>query len=387
MRRAALAAALAVAAAGCGGGDSPPDGTPAQGTKPPPSDADRIRVLLDDRAAALEDGDAAAYAAAATGRQRDRDRRAARNARGLPLRDVAFDAGEVEVDGRRARLKVAAAYGVRGVGGEFRSPRRMTARKTQRGWRIAKVSGGRGRPPWEVARFRAERTPHFMVLAPADLEAAGLTDALEEGYSRIRRVLTRGRLKRRYLAVVAGDPSQAIALTRDIAGVGDLAAISDSAVRETGPARRVARVLSQRLLVVWPPFSSLDPDSRARVVTHELTHAVLAASTSGRTPGWLVEGIALYVSGDRRPAPGAPLRLLSEPTSIAQRSGEAQGTAYALASAASFAIADRYGPDGLLDLYDAFNDEDLRGNPGPKLVDKALRRTLHVSLSELEASL
>src|SRR5215210_8198456 len=89
-------------------------------------------------------------------------------------------------------------------------------------------------------------------------------------------------------------------MTTGIRGVATLAAISDSAVREQGPADRVVRVSSQRLLVVWPAFAPLDPDGRRRVVAHELTHAALAARTSGRTPAWLVEGIALYASGDRR---------------------------------------------------------------------------------------
>ena len=71
-------------------------------------------------------------------------------------------------------------------------------------------------------------------------------------------------------------------------------------MQETGPAQRVSAVVSQRLVVVWPPFSSLDADGQQRVVTHELTHAALAGVTSGRTPAWLSEGIALYVSEDRR---------------------------------------------------------------------------------------
>ena len=113
-------------------------------------------------------------------------------------------------------------------------------------------------------------------------------------------VLVKGVLRRRYLVVVAADAAQARQMTTGIRGVATLAAISDSAVREEGPADRVVQVASQRLLVVWPSFAPLDADGRRRVVAHELTHAALAGHTSGRTPGWLVEGIALYVSGDRR---------------------------------------------------------------------------------------
>ena len=100
--------------------------------------------------------------------------------------------------------------------------------------------------------------------------------------------------------VVAGGTQAARSLTESIRGVESLAAISDAEVQETGSAQRVSAVVSQRLVVVWPPFSTLDAEGQQRVVTHELTHAALAGVTSGRTPAWLTEGVALYVSDDRR---------------------------------------------------------------------------------------
>ena len=144
-----------------------------------------------------------------------------------------------------------------------------------------------------------------MILAPTALVVDGLPEALEDGYARMRDVLAAGTLRGRYLVVVAGDPAQARQMTSGIRGVATLAAISDTAVHEEGPAERVASVASQRLLVVWPAFAPLDLDGRRRVVTHELTHAALARETSGRTPGWLAEGVALYVSGDDRVAEAA----------------------------------------------------------------------------------
>ena len=121
------------------------------------------------------------------------------------------------------------------------------------------------------------------------------------------------------------------------------------------------------------------------MVTHELTHAALTGSTSGRTPAWLTEGIALYVSGDRRAAPpDADLAALSRPDAIARLTGEAQAGAYSASSAAAFTIADRFGTERLLDLYEAFNDPKLRR---PRIVDRALRRELGITLAELEAAL
>jgi hypothetical protein len=387
VRKAPALVALALIA-GCGGGDDPAPrptetpGTPAE--RPLPSHEEQVRTLLDDRAVALEAGDARAYAATATGAQRRRDRADARRARRLRLRKVELSADRVDVSGDRAAARVSATYAIGGVRGTFGVERRLRARRTADGWRVSAALGRRGLPPWEVDDFRERRTEHFIVLAPPEVPVDELVVALEDGYSTMSELLTRGRLRRRYLVVVAAGPEQARALTEEIRGVETLAALADASVIQNGTAARTEKVVSLRLVVVWEPFSSLDAEGRRRVVTHELTHAALTGSTSGRTPAWLSEGVALYVSGDRRPAPpGADLAALSQPDAIARLTGEAQANAYSASSAAAFAIADRFGTDKLLELYEAFNDPRLRGRPGPVLVNRALRRELGITLNDL----
>jgi hypothetical protein len=404
-RWAALAAAAALA--GCGGGGGHDHGrSPARGTMSPrpPSAQEELKALLSRRARALQDGDVKAYAATAIGAQRTADRRAARNARGLPLRAVRLTAQHIDLHGRSAVLQARSGYALAGVQGRFDAERMMRAVRTADGWRIRSETSRRRRHPWEVAPFTAQRSRHFLILAPYGLDDSGLTDALEAGYARIKTILAAGRLRRRYAVVVAADAREARQMTSGIRGVATLAAISDTAVREEGAAERVARISSQRLLVVWSAFAPLDPDGRQRVVAHELTHAALADVTSGRTPSWLLEGIALYVSGDRRVAEaaqlvgaealggGAPRRALtltglSDPDAIARLGGDAQTAAYAYASSAAFYIVARYGRRRFLDLYDVFNQDSLPGRPGPTLVDRALRRVLHVPLLKLERNL
>ena len=387
MRTAPALVALALVA-GCGGGDDPAPrptetpGTPAE--RPEPSDEEQVRALLDDRAAALEAGDVRAYAATAAGSQRRRDRADARRARRLRFREVAFSADRVDVSGDRATARVSATYAIEGVRGTFEVERRVRARRTANGWRVSAVPGRRGLPPWEVDDFRERRTEHFVVLAPASVPVDELVVALEDGYGTMSELLTRGRLRRRYLVVVAAGPEQASALTEEIRGVETLAALADASVIQQGAEARTEKVVSLRLVVVWGPFSTLDADGRRRVVTHELTHAALTALTSGRMPAWLSEGVALYVSGDRRPAPpGADLAALSGPGAIGRLSGDAQADAYNASSAAAFAIADRFGTDKLLELYEAFNDPRLRGQPGPRLANRALRRELGIGLDDV----
>jgi hypothetical protein len=402
-------AGLAAALGGCGGAgqQTPPrdgGGSPRTGHRQtPPSDADAIRRLLARRATALERGAADAYTATATGRQVRRDRRALSNAAELPLESVELRMGEVELAGRRAWARVHASYELRGIAGRFSGPRRIAFVQTAGGWRVRRESGSRARAPWEVARFRPHRSRHFLVLAPAGIDpsAAGMLDALEAGYQRTREILVSAPLRRRYLVIVTAGPGQTTALTQSIRGVEALAALADAEVRERGAARRVSRVSSLRLMVVWPRFRALDAADRLRVVTHELTHAVLAPDTSGRTPSWLLEGVALYASDDRRVATAAQLladpassvrraltlRGLSRPEAIARLDGRGQQAAYAYSSAAAFYVAERYGKGKLLALYDVFNDEKLVGRPGAAVVDRATRRVLDTSLGRLNREL
>ena len=58
--------------------------------------------------------------------------------------------------------------------------------------------------------------------------------------------------------------------------------------------------------------------------------------------------------------------------------------AYAYASAAAYAIADKYGPKALLRLYSGFNSQKYKGPAGRKLSDKVVRGTLKTSLKSLE---
>ncbi len=386
--RAAAALAVLVLVAGCGGGAHSGAGTPGPGASgrtkaQPPSDEARIADVLRDRGEALEHGDRRAYLATSTRAMRRRDGVAIERAKRLHLRDVELDPGMIKVTGRRAVTKVEERYGMARIAGRFETTRQVRLRRTGKRWRVAAVKGQRGLPPWDVADFREHRTRHFVVLGPGRMRVDSLLAALESGYAAMRTRLAQP-LRRRYLVIAAANAAQARALTSQIHGLSSLAAISDATISERGSAQAVSKVVSLRLLVVYSAYASLTSEGRRRTIAHELTHAALAGSTSGRTPAWLVEGVAMYVSGDRRPAPADPnLAALSAPGAIAKLSGTAQGRAYAASSAAAFAIVDRWGDKKLLKLYDVFNDASLHGTPGPQLVNRALRRELGTSLAAL----
>jgi hypothetical protein len=361
----ALAAALVLT--GCGGSERrprpTPTPTPTATAAPRPTDEALLQRALDTRASAVR-------------------------APGLGVHDVTLRLEDADVRGDRAMLRVRLAYRVRGVRGTFGSASGMWARRDEDGrWRIGRRIGSRDRAPWQADDYVAVPGGHFVIWMPRGLDPGPLPAALEQGYARLRAELRRGALRRRYLVVVARDPGHAREITSSIRGLSGLTALTDTQVRLVGETERVDAVASQRLLVIWPTFSALTAEQQRQTVTHELTHAVLAPVTSGRVPAWLSEGIALYVSGDRRTPSGRrpTLRGLSGPDAIGRLDGTRQSEAYARASAAAFLIAERYGRAKLLALYTAFNRDSLPGMPGdPATVDRALRRVLGISLRRLE---
>ena len=410
----ALAFAL-LAGCGGGGGDggqrraaaatpAPSRGASAAAARPP-SDGEQLDRLLADRGAALGAGDVAAYAATSIGSQRARDRVAARRAARLPLTGLSLRAHGARVRGNTARLRATISYRFRGVAARFVAQRRLRARRTPSGWRITAVAGRRERPPWEVTAFWPIRAPHVLLLAASGVPAAALAGALADAYRGMTgrlpaRAVAAGRggrgLPRRVLAVAVADSGQARRLTTHIRGVRTLAAIADAAVRESGPARTVASVLSQRLLIVASAWAAMDPASRARVLVTSSPISRSRGATSGRVPAWLVEGTAMEVSGDDRSAEAAarvasgaavPLTALCGPDAIARLSGDHQAAAYAVASAATHRIAVARGRAALLRLYTAFGSARFRGRPGCRLTDRVLRRTVGLRLAALDPAL
>ncbi len=354
---------MVLALAGCGGKKAAPEPAPTATAKPP-SDRELIGRALRGRAVAASAG-------------------------GLGLRHPRWKLEAVRVRGDRARVRARLSYGVRGVRGDFGSAASFKARRRGGGWRLRSLPAKRDREPWQVDDYERTRSSHFVIFSPQGITPP--VDALEAGYERLEDALTAD-LRRRYLVVVARDDGHARQLTRSITGLESLTAITDTQIRVRGRALRVVAVRSQRLIIVLPAF--LAAADQPQVIAHELTHAALAPTTSGRVPAWLVEGVALYASGDDRRDEYASLATvptlagLSAPDAIAHVRGDDQRAAYATASAAAFTIGDRYGSDALLKLIRAYSRTSLRGRRGdPELTDRVFRRVLGTSLTALQRTL
>jgi len=402
-----LAGLVAVAVAGCGGGEQKEAQEPKLAPEAqaaldelddkakPPDDAAAIAELLRERARALEDRDGLALSATATGGQQARDRRSAKRAKSLSIERVRLVADDLQTTGGRAKAVVRMSYRVRGMKRPFHTERKLVARRRSVGWRVARDVPRVEPLPWEVAAFKATRVPHVVLLTPPGVDVTPLRDGLADAYREIRRDLPARDLPRSVLVVGARDAAQAERLTGRIAR--GVVALANVAVRfGPAPAFPVDRVLGQRMIVIDSRWSVQPEDKRHATLVHEMTHTALNPDTAGRTPPWLVEGVAMYVSGDDRSeearlrAAGAAqsmrLRRLCKPNSIFRLSGREQGAAYAASSAAAEAIVDRRGSKGLFRLYDAFNDSTIEARTCVATTDRVLRRTLDMSLGELQAA-
>lgn len=360
-----------------------------------------IGALVETRAQALGSGRPSAYASASAPARREDDATDARRARRLGVRSVRIEGLGIRVRDGRAVASVRMSYRLARLAGRWNHIQVLRLRRAGRGgWRVTNVRSRAPRPPWELASYRRHGSRHFTVLAPEGLDpdGAGLGASLEAAYARIGERLP-GRQRRRYPVVIAADFGDMAAMTSGIRDVGRLSAITDLSVRTAGPAERVTALLGVRILIPWPSFVALGPEARERVLTHELAHAVLAPATSGRAPAWLQEGIALYLSGDRRidaargavaggagdlTASTSRLARLARPDAMAPLAGQELSAAYALSSGTAYYVAERFGPQRLFDLLAAFGDESLPGRAGPALNDRITRRILGVGARRLE---
>jgi len=405
MARRLLPAGLVIlVTAGCGGtGAGAPAVTPAPRSKPaettgrPPDDAGAIEALLRQRALALERRDVAALTGTAAGPQRDRDRRAVRWTAQLSRLRVRVVSDELDITGDDARIAQTLSYRVRGMSRPFLTARRLTARRTSAGWRVTRDAARREPLPWEVAPFKATRANHLVLLSPPGVDAARLRSGLSGAYRELESALPQRELPRSVLVIAARDASQAGQLAGRIAR-GVVALANASVQFGPKPALAVERVLAERMIVIDARWSGLPASERQSALVHELTHTALNTATSGRTPPWLAEAVALHLSGDDRAAEarlraagagagaGVGLRELCRPNSILKLDGREQGAAYAASSGAAEVIVARRGTKGLLRLYGAFNDPAIDGRTCVATTDQALRRTLDMSLAELEAA-
>jgi len=256
---------------------------------------------------------------------------------------------------------------------------------------------------WSGGRLDVVHGRHSLVLAEggavagqdAAARTAGLRDiaARLDAGTRIVSGVVGDHWARHVVALVPATEQKAEELVGDVRNLGDIAALAtvtgDAGGEATG---------EDRVVITPTAFGRLNALGRHVVLTHELVHVAMGGARDGRTPMWLIEGLADYVgyknSGVDTKAAGRELASLigsgDMPATPPGRSdfegsGERLSAAYEEAWLACRMIAERYGEDKLVRLYRTAENES--GEAGdPRAEDRALHSVLGVGSARFDES-
>jgi hypothetical protein len=177
-------------------------------------------------------------------------------------------------------------------------------KRTTQGWRFTGVADGQNdAQPFDLTGLAVASSPHTLVIG--DLPQATL-----------RAYLALGDAAHDRIAAVWGDaqpgvivaPSSVDKLTAQL-GSGRGGDFDQIAAVTDGPLVRDTSAQSDRVYLNPEAFKELSPTGRSVVVTHELTHVTVRATTSRAVPIWLSEGFA----DDVALAPtGLPVRSVTD---------------------------------------------------------------------------
>jgi hypothetical protein len=215
---------------------------------------------------------------------------------------------------------------------------------------------------------------------------------------RIEEVVRRARTAGSRVASVWGEvrPAVWIAPATDVDAarlLGRTAGDLDGVAAATdGPLTPGERAGADRIVLVPGAWASLRPDGRDVVMTHELTHVTVRASTTRAVPVWLSEGFAELVAYEPIDLPEATIvapalervRASGLPQALPADADFDPGThalaaAYGLSLLALRTLADAYGTQAVVRLYRAaaggLDVPTSRLDDREAAVDAALRST------------
>lgn len=259
---------------------------------------------------------------------------------------------------------------------------------------VITASAPSGRPqPWDLAGLVVRRSASSLVLA------VGPRARVDEVVARARTAGSRvasvwGESRPAVWISPAEDADAARLLGRTPADLRGVAAATD------GPLTPGEQAGADRIVLVPGAWNSLRPDGRDVVMTHELTHVTVRASTTRSVPVWLSEGFAELVAYQPVDLPEATVvapaldrvRSLGLPGALPADADFEPGTqtlsvAYGFSLLVLRTLADRYGTQAVVHLYRAaaggLDEPTDRLDDREAVVDDALRSTTGTTRSAL----
>ncbi|MEO7751966.1 MAG: hypothetical protein ABIS35_00990 [Terracoccus sp.] len=231
--------------------------------------------------------------------------------------------------------------------------------------------------PWDLAGLVVRRTPDALVLAV--------------GADRADQIARLASTARRDVAAVWGSSVSAVwvapqedatagrVLGEDVGFLAGVAGVTDGPLEEGEPAG------ADRIVVVPGAWDSLTEQGRRVVMTHELTHASVRATTTRPVPLWLSEGFAEYVAYrtvdlDESVVAGPALRRFAAeglPTDLPVAADFTAGAdlagAYAASLLAARTLADTRGQADLVRVYSEVAAPGAAGGTAAALTDADAR--------------
>lgn len=381
--RAALCALLLVATGACFPAARPGD----EPTGREQTAQAQIRALFERRADALVDGSAERYLRPLSPAARSFEEPIAAGAGKLPLAGARIVVREADVapDGRSVDdARIDFVYWFDGLAEDNLFHIFLVNDLRRRGsrWVVTSSAIDRSRYPmdpgsalplWATGPFETARSEHFLALYRPGLGGIQTVMRLaERAYAQLLPRLTFDP-EPGYLMVLAADAEEYDELVGEDMGASSIAVAVAEYARASGrgtggfagvrPETRHMVVNLEAAAGGAPVEGHAHPEqiSARRVIQHELGHLALERVTSPFTPGWVKEGAAMYLAGERRVeewrgglAEGAFERLSY--TKLSPRGSVKPRFGYAYVNAGALHLVERFGAGTFFDFYRGFRD-------------------------------
>jgi hypothetical protein len=361
---------LSSLAAACGGG-------PAGGVDDSP--LGQVRALLRERAGLLAEGDVDGYLAAVAPSAEEAERAFAEGAAAVPLAyaNVTFrprGARSTATSFRDADVQLVYRYEGLPADNQFRMSFEYDVERRGERWLVTRSEmvtagdeGFSGPPIWATGPVAASRSDHFLALyRPGLTNAERALAAAEEARKGLAERIEVLELDPVNLVLLAGSEEEYAELTGRATDAGELAAARFVFNSLGGPESR--QMMFKADVVVGDGEPTLGEGGEilpaAQVFQHELAHLALSRHAGPFTPGWAVEGAAMYLAGERRVAAwrvGLASGAFDGMSLAGMQPGLSDGLQYAYANAAVLHLIDEHGPERFFDLYAGFRP--LRPTP------------------------
>lgn len=289
----------------------------------------------------------------------------------LPIEQITFeplsdDTGTLNADeSELGGLEVDLQYLVRDVDPDnvFSSTGEYTLRREGDRWLIAEVGGQQ--PFWAIAPTEARRAGPFWIFYRPEMEAdlPAIEEEAQQAFEQVNAALPNRARPVNVMHITATEDEFAQLTERSGTRFLGVAA-ARFRIRKAG-----IQITSQAFFINGAAFESDPQQDRQRTIAHELTHLVLSPQTMPFTPAWISEGAAQYVTDDYQRDLLAPwyadggaaqlsLEDLTAKTSFGEYdpTGEQTSIDYAYSAYLARYIAETYGEDMFLRLYDSYAD-------------------------------